>query len=91
MSRPCWLGELAESLCGELLAEEARRAPLAWVQRLGHLLERVDQTDLADYLDPVLTARTAFPVALAPWKKMNGSQRDPRWNVAENIEVVPDL
>ena len=85
------LAELSESLCGELLAEEARRAPLAWVQRLGYLLERVDQADLADYLDPVLTARTAFPVALAPWKKMNGSQRDRRWNVAENIEVVPDL
>ena len=85
------LAELAESLRGELLAEEARRAPLAWVQRLGYLLERVDQTDLADYLDPVLTARTAFPVALAPWKKMNGSRRDPRWNVAENIEVAPDL
>ena len=85
------LAELSESLRGELLAAEARRAPLAWVQRLGYLLELVDKQELAGYLHPVLTARTAFPVALAPWKEMDGTQRDPCWNVAENIKVVPDL
>ena len=47
----------------------------------------------ADQFIPDLMSHlgTAYPVALAPWKKMNGFQRDPRWNVAENIEVVPDL
>ena len=85
------LAELSESMSGDLLAAEARRAPMAWGQRLGYLLELVQQTDLASYLDPVLAERTAFPVALAPWKATSGARRDPRWHVAENIEVVPDV
>ena len=85
------LVELSDSMSGDLLAVEDRRAPMAWGQRLGYLLELVQETDLASYLDPVLAERTAFPVALAPWKEMSGARRDRRWHVAENIEVVPDV
>ena len=85
------LAELSESMNGDLLAAEARRAPTAWVQRLGYLLELVQETDLADSLDPVLAERTIFPVALAPWKEMNGTRRVSRWHVAENVEVEPDI
>ncbi len=85
------LAELSESMNGDLLAAEARRAPMAWVQRLGYLLELVQETDLADCLDPVLAERTAFPVALAPWKEMTGTRRAARWNVAENVDVEPDV
>ena len=85
------LAELSESMGGDLLAAEARRAPTAWIQRLGYLLELVQETDLAGYLDPVLAERTTFPVALAPWKEMNGVRRASRWRVAENIEVAPDV
>ena len=85
------LVELSDSMSGDLLAAEARRTPTAWGQRLGYLLELVQETDLASYLDPVLAERTAFPVALAPWKEMSGARRDRRWHVAENIEVVPDV
>ena len=85
------LVELSDSMSGDLLAAEARRAPMAWGQRLGYLLELVQETALASYLDPVLAERTAFPVALAPWKEMGGARRDRRWHVAENIEVVPDV
>ena len=73
------LAELSESMSGDLLAAEARRAPTAWVQRLGYLLELVQETDLADCLDPLLAERTTFPVALAPWKEMNGTRRASRW------------
>jgi len=85
------LAELSESMDGDLLAAEARRAPTAWVQRLGYLLELVQETDLADSLDPVLAQRTAFPIALAPWKEMNGTRRSSRWHVAENVDVEPDV
>ena len=71
------LGELSDSMSGDLLAAEARRAPMAWGQRLGYLLEFVQETALASYLDPVLAERTAFPVALAPWKEMGGSSARP--------------
>lgn len=85
------LAELAESMSGEALAAEARRAPLAWVQRLGYLLSFVEANDLAAVLEPVLAERNVFTVALAPWRDMAGAPRDARWHVAVNAEVEPDL
>ena len=85
------LAELSESMNGSPLAAEARRAPLAWVQRLGYLLSLVGADKLADHLKSVLAGRNAFTVALAPWKEMAGAPRDSRWNVAVNIDVEPDL
>lgn len=85
------LTELAESIDADDLETEARRAPTAWVQRLGYLLSLVDQEELADRLDVVLAERNAFTVALAPWKGMEGVSRDARWQVAVNVEVVPDV
>lgn len=84
------LAELAESIDGDALAAEARRAPVAWVQRLGYLLVLVEQNELADCLDGVLAERKVFTVPLAPWQEMEGMPRDPRWQVAINTEVEPD-
>jgi predicted transcriptional regulator of viral defense system len=85
------LGELAEVLDAAKLAAEARRSPLAWVQRLGFLLDLVEASELAAHLDAVVEERDAFPVALASWKEMAGAPRDGRWKVAVNIAVEPDL
>jgi predicted transcriptional regulator of viral defense system len=85
------LAELAEVLDGEALAAEARRAPAAWVQRLGFLLEHVEAHVVAEHLTPVLAERGAFPVALAPWKDTAGAPRSARWKVAVNIDLEPDL
>jgi len=84
------LSELAERLDAGFLAQEARRAPVAWVQRLGYLLARVGADDLAVGLEPVLAERTMFLVALAPWKSMVGAPRDARWSLAVNVDVEPD-
>ena len=85
------LAELAESIDGELLEAEARRAPVAWTQRLGYLLALVGQDDLADRLDGVLAERNVFNVALAPWKDAGGALRDSHWQVSVNTEVEPDV
>lgn len=85
------LAELAESIDADALEAEARRAPTAWIQRLGYLLVLVEQEDLADCLDAVLAERNAFTVALAPWEEMEGTPRDPRWQVAINVDVEPDV
>ena len=85
------LAELADSIDGERLAAEGRRAPLAWIQRLGYLLSLVGAEELAARLEPVVAESNAFTVALAPWKAMAGAPRDERWSVAENTEVEPDL
>jgi len=85
------LAELAESIDGDALEAEARRAPAAWVQRLGYLLVLIDQHELADRLDGVLAERNAFTVPLAPWQEMAGTPRDARWQVAINAEVDRDV
>ena len=85
------LAELAESIDADVLEAEARRAPTAWIQRLGYLLVLVEQEDLADRLDSVIAERSAFTVALAPWQDMEGTPRDSRWQVALNTEVEPDV
>lgn len=84
------LSELAESIDGASLAAEARRAPVAWVQRLGYLLVLVGQEELASHLDQVLEERNVFTVPLAAWQTMDGAPRDRRWQVAINIDVEPE-
>lgn len=85
------LAELAESIDAAALVAAARRAPVAWVQRLGYLLVLVEQEELAGHLDEVLGERNVFTVPLAPWQNMDGAPRDARWQVAINIEVEPDV
>jgi len=85
------LAEFSESMRGEPLVAEARRAPLAWVQRLGYLLCLVGADDLATHLEPLLAEHHTFTVGLAPWKGMTAAPRDTRWNVAVNIDVEPDV
>lgn len=85
------LGELSESIQVEELAIEARRAPVAWVQRLGYFLARIEALDLAAQLDGVLAERRHFLVPLAPWQGITGAPRDRRWQVAVNATVESDL
>ncbi len=85
------LAELAEAIDVEELAAEARRAPLAWVQRLGHLLTVVNASELAASLEPHVHARGAFPVALDPSVPAAGAPHDVRWKVLINTVVETDL
>ena len=85
------LAELAESMDGDALEVEARRAPVAWIQRLGYLLVSVGQDKLAARLDGVLAESKVFTVPLAPWESMDGTARDMRWRVAINTKVEPDV
>ena len=85
------LAELAESIDGNALESEARRSPVAWVQRLGYLLSLVEADELAGHLESVLATSNVFVVPLAPWQEMVGAPRDSRWHVAVNTDVEPDL
>ncbi len=85
------IAELAESIDGDTLQAEARRAPVAWVQRLGYQLVLVEQNEFAERLDSVLAASKVFVVPLAPWEGSEGAPRDPRWRVAINTNVEPDV
>ena len=85
------LVELVESMAARALEAEARRVPMAWVQRLGYLLSLIEAKEYAAALEPVLGDGTPFFVALAPPVSMARAVRDPRWRVAVNVEVEPDL
>lgn len=85
------LAELTESVKTKALVAAASRAPVAWVQRLGYLLSLVKHELIADALVSVLDGRGLFIVPLAPWLDMTGVPLDPRWRVAINTEVEPDL
>lgn len=84
------LAELAEVLDANQLATEARRCPIAWVQRLGWLLEQVAQPTLAEALLPDVDARASSPTRLLPSYTGTGASRDPRWRLIVNADVEPD-
>lgn len=84
------LAELAEAIGPEALAAEGRRAPVAWGQRLGWLLERVDQPVLAAALLPDVETRAAAPTPLRRSSPTRGAPRDARWRLIVNADVEPD-
>jgi predicted transcriptional regulator of viral defense system len=84
------LVELAESIDGDALEAQARRAPTAWVQRLGYLLDLFEQDELADRLERVLATRRLFAVPLDPSDDMDDAARDARWRVALNTDLEPE-
>lgn len=84
------LAELAEHLDPEALAAEARRCPVAWVQRLGYLLDLVGQAEAADPLRS-LVERVEEEAALVRTVPRTGSPRASHWKLAVNVSVEPDL
>jgi predicted transcriptional regulator of viral defense system len=84
------LAELSEEIAPDALAAEGRRAPVAWAQRLGWLLERVDQPALAGALLPDVDARATSPTPLRRSAPTRGAPRDARWRLIVNADVEPD-
>ncbi len=84
------LAELAEVLDPDALATEGRRSPIAWVQRLGWLLEKVEQPTLAGSLLSDVDARASSPTRLLPSQTGTSAPRDRRWHLIVNTDVEPD-
>jgi len=84
------LAELAEEMDGAKLLEAAQLSPVGWSQRLGYLLELVDQQELADALAPFVEkcARSVAPLRRA--EDVAGAARSPKWKLLINIDVEPD-
>ena len=81
---------LAEQMrAGELL-EAARLSPVSWSQRLGYLLARVGESDLARALGPFVKtcARSYTPLRRAASNA--GARRDAAWKLIVNVDVEPD-
>ncbi|MCC7385069.1 MAG: type IV toxin-antitoxin system AbiEi family antitoxin [Deltaproteobacteria bacterium] len=85
------LTELVEALDPKRLVVEARRSPVAWVQRLGYLLDLTEHGDLADKLVPHVRGHATVVAPLVRSRSRSGALRNDRWKLAVNASVEPDL
>jgi len=85
------LSELASTLDGKKLAAASRLCPIAWVQRLGYLLDLTQQHELAEALAPQVARLAKVVAPLVRAKATTGAERDPRWKLAVNAAVEPDV
>ncbi len=85
------LAELAQFMDGEQLVVEARKAPLAWAQRLGYLLDLVEANEVADPLQLWVAGHADRVAPLQPSGGRTSAPRSERWRLAINADVEPDL
>ena len=84
------LGELAEKISPERLAALAPRSPVAWSQRLGHLLDLAGDPSRADLLAEYVRRTARETVPLDSRSPAREDVRDARWKLAVNISVAPE-
>lgn len=85
------LSELAEKLDPDKLVAGTGRVARSDVQRLGWLLDLVEETALADALAKKLEGERLLPTPLTSARDSADAPLDPRWRVLVNDEVEPDL
>ncbi len=81
------LVELAEKLDPAQLAELAPTVPIPWVQRLGYLLEHLDEAPTAAQLKTYVRAHAREAVALLPSVAGDDYPRNRDWKLIVNAEV----
>ena len=85
------LSELAEKIDAGKLRKLAELSPIAWVQRLGYLMELVGVKDKADGIADYVALKCPVRTPLAPALKSIGAKMDSLWRVFVNTTVEPDL
>jgi len=85
------ISELADTINRDRLLTECERSPIAWVQRLGFLLDLTGHRDLADGLVVRVAVRATEFAPLVRSRPRTGATRDGRWKLAVNVTVEPDL
>ena len=85
------LGELGERMDPSALVTAATRVGPRDIQRLGWLLERMEQPQLADALDVVLAGHATIPTRLTAARPIHDAPLNLRWRVRINDIVEPDL
>lgn len=85
------LAELAEKIDAGRLLEMAELSPIAWVQRLGYLIELVGAHAKAEGIAGYIQEKQPVRTPLAPALGIKGARMESRWRVFVNAEVEPDL
>ncbi len=84
------LSELAEEMATDKLIEAARLCSVSWSQRLGYLLELVEQGELAQALAPFVREHARSYTPLRRAASIAGAKRNPSWKLIVNVKVEPD-
>lgn len=84
------LADLAEALTAPKLVEAARLSPIAWAQRLGYLLDLLDQDELATGLADHVHEHAHVVAPLVRSRPITRVPRAARWRLAVNVEVALD-
>ena len=85
------LGELSENLDPAALEKLADSYAVPEVQRVGYLLEKLGEHDLAKPLAEWLAKRRYRPIPLVPGKALGKISADAKWRVLPNERVEVDL
>lgn len=85
------LSELAETLDADKLVAGAARVARSDAQRLGWLLDFLDEGTLADALAKELEGQRLQATPLSTTRDVGQAPLDPRWRVLVNDVVEPDL
>jgi predicted transcriptional regulator of viral defense system len=85
------ISELVEVLDVSKLTEAARQCPIAWVQRLGYLLDLTNHAQVADPLVKHVQVHAAVVAPLVRSQSTAHARREERWKLAINVSVEPDL
>lgn len=81
------LMDLVEKLDPEKLAALAPAVPLPWSQRLGYLLEHIDEPRSARSLKNYVRAHARDATLLQPSTQKNGYPRNQDWKIVVNAKV----
>jgi len=85
------LADLAEALDVRKLVAEVPRVARSDIQRLGWLLELIDEHVFANALAQALEGQRLAPIPLTNKRENTDARLDPRWRVLINDVVEPDL
>ncbi len=85
------LDELVEAVDPQKLVAAAAFCPIAWVQRLGYLLDVGGHREFGDVLVPHVKERAHVVASLVRATTKAGAERVDRWKLAINASVESDL
>jgi predicted transcriptional regulator of viral defense system len=84
------LADLVDAINAAKLAAAARLCPVAWAQRLGHLLELIGHEELAGALVDHVREHATVVTPLVRSRAVVRAPRAKRWKLALNASVEPD-
>ena len=85
------LSELASEIDPVALVTVAVTAPVTWVQRLGYVLELVEQAAVAENIRTYVHEHARGYTMLAPGHEGADSHRASDWKLIVNTELEPDI